>query len=176
MKRIFAFAAVLGIAAGLAAAQVAKPASDPWASVRFLIGQWEGVGSGAPGQASGGTAFALELNANILVRKNWSNFPPKPGETKGLNHEDLMIVYPSGEAAGLRAIYFDMEGHVIQYTLVIPASPNAAVFESDAAQKGPRYRLTYSLAADGTLKNTFSIAMPGQDFKEYMTGSLKKKS
>jgi hypothetical protein len=165
-----------GLAVGQAQAQTKAPLpAAPWAKLNFLVGEWQGIGSGAPGEAVGGTIFDFSLGKKILVRNNWATYPPKPGESAGLSHEDLLIIYPGPDGAGLRAIYFDNEGHVISYGVTFPAKPNAATFETDAGQPGPRFRMTYELGADGVLENVFWIAPPGGEFKVYIRGSLKKK-
>jgi hypothetical protein len=155
-------------------AQAPKPA-DPWARLNFLVGDWEGVGTGAPGEAVGGTGFTFGLDKHVLVRKNWAKYPPKAGEKAGLSHEDLMIIYPASDGASFRAIYFDNEGHVIHYAVSFPQSPHSAVFETDSAGQGPRFRMTYALKADGGLENVFWIAPPAGEFKVYVQGSLRKK-
>ena len=179
MKKAFLFAPLLTLALGCLAAAAAAPQAakpqDPWAGLSFLVGDWAGVGTGGPGEAAGGTSFAFALDKAVLVRTNWAKFPPKPGEKAGLSHEDLLYIYPGGGDGALRAIYFDNEKHVISYIVSFPAKANAVVFESDPAQKGPRYRMTYELKADASLKNVFFVAPPGQDFKAYMEGTLKKK-
>jgi hypothetical protein len=179
MKKAFGTTVlILGAAAALlaqgTAPQAAKPL-DPWGKLAFLLGDWVGIGTGAPGEAVGGSAFAFALDKSVLVRTNWAKYPPKAGEKTGLSHEDLLYIYPEGAGGGLRAIYFDNEKHVISYIVSFPAKVDAVTFESDPAQKGPRYRMTYELAADKTLKNAFFIAMPGQDFKPYTEGTLKRK-
>lgn len=164
------------LTAGPAGAQTkARAPADPWARLSFLAGEWQGVGTGAPGEAVGGTSFAFGLDKKVLVRKNWAKYPPKPGETAGLSHEDLMIVYPGPGGGPFRAIYFDNEGHVISYAVTFPKEGNAALFESEAGQPGPRFRLTYELNADGLLDSVFWIAPPGGEFKAYVRGSLRKK-
>jgi hypothetical protein len=172
----FAFSAAILSAACLAASALAPvPAAPSWAPLQFLVGTWEGVGSGAPGEGRGGSTFAFELDKNILVRRNWAEYAPKAGETKGVSHQDLMIVYAEPGDPLLKAIYFDMERHVIHYVLQPPAGPNQAVFETEPGTKGPRFRLSYALEGDGRVLNIFSMAMPGQDFKEYTRGRLIKK-
>jgi hypothetical protein len=156
-----------------ALAQTAKPA-DPWARLNFLVGEWQGLGSGAPGEGEGGTSFAFSLNRKILVRKNWAKYPAKPGEAAGVSHEDLMIIYPSGDGAAFRAVYFDNEGHVIHYAASFPQKPAAVNFETDPAQPGPRFRLTYEWKADGMLDNLFWMAPPGGEFKVYVQGRLRR--
>jgi hypothetical protein len=171
-----AISAALLIAASVAAmAQTPAPAPLPWAPLQFLVGAWEGPGSGSPGEGRGGCTIAFDLNKNILVRKNWAEFAPKPGDTKGISHQDLMIFFADAGDPRLKAIYFDGEGHVIHYVLQPAAKSNLAVFESEPGTKGPRFRLSYEMNADGRLLNIFSIAMPGQDFKEYARGWLVKK-
>jgi hypothetical protein len=163
----------VGVLLAPAWAQIPKPA-DPWARLNFLIGEWRGVGTGAPGEAEGGTSFAFGLDKKILARNNWAKYPPKPGEKSGLSHEDLMIIYPAGDGSAFRAMYFDNEGHVIPYSLSFSQKTDSVVFETDSAQPGPRFRLTYELKADGTLANIFWIAPPGGEFKVYVQGVLKK--
>lgn len=169
----------LMILAILAAAVLAWPQAakidDPWTGLNFFIGEWQGMGTGTPGEAVGGTSFAFSLDKKILVRKNWAKYPPKPGENAGLSHEDLMIIYPAGPGTSLRAVYFDNEGHVIQYAARSGPAAGSVVFETDASQPGPRFRLAYEMKPDGTLDNVFSIAPPGGEFKVYARGVLKKK-
>jgi hypothetical protein len=168
-------ATVLTVASTAAMAQTTAPAPSPWAPLQFLVGTWEGIGSGAPGEGRGGCTIAFDLNNNILVRKNWAEFEPKPGEAKGISHQDLLIFFADPGEPRLKAIYFDVEGHVIRYILQPAVQPNLVVFESEAGTKGPRFRLSFEMNAAGRLFNIFSIAMPGQDFKEYTRGWLVKK-
>jgi len=176
MKRTIILAVLTSLVIGpaLAQEQASKPA-DTWARLNFLVGEWQGVTSGEPGEAVGGTSFAFSLDKKILVRKNWAKFRPKPGEKSGISHEDLLIIYPGADAASFRAIYFDNEGHVIQYAVTFPERPNAAVFETERGEPGPRFRMTYALNADGVLDNAFWIAPPGGELKVHVRGSLKRK-
>jgi hypothetical protein len=150
------------------------PGGDPWAPLNFLVGTWGGQGSGKPGEAiSGATTFAFDLGGKILVRRNRAEYPGKEGG-KNVVHEDLMIFYPQEGDPKFRAVYFDNEGHVIRYGVTMPAGKSSAVFETDPAEKGPRFRLIYDLLPDGALSTEFLIAPPGGDFKSYVKGVVRK--
>lgn len=172
MRTTIRIAAAVILAGGLLAAQAEK-AADPWAGLGFLEGEWVGAGTGEPGRAEGGSSFAFQLDRRILVRKSWAVYPPRAGDAAGLRHEDLIVIYPSA-GGPVRAIYFDNEGHTIEYALSFPRA-GSVVFESGANIPGPRYRLTYALEPDGTLDNAFAVAAPGEDFKTYVMGRLTRK-
>ncbi len=175
MKKLLILTLAMTVASAAFAAQASKTPGS-WGRMNFLLGEWQGLGSGAPGEGQGGCAFAFELDKKILVRKNWAKYPAKPGETAGITHEDLLIVYPGPGGRSFRAIYFDNEGHTIDYaSVVFPADGDGVTFETAAGEVGPRYQLVYRMKADGTLENLFLVAPPGGEFKLYVSGLLKRK-
>jgi hypothetical protein len=145
---------------------------DPWSGIQFLMGEWVSTsGGGAPGEAvAGGFRFALELDGRIATRHGHSEYAPKPGEKEGVKHSDLLIVFPT--PTGLRATYWDNEGHIIQYSIKTEAS--RATFESDAAAPGPRFKLVYEAQSDG-LAISFFIAPPGGSYQPYVKGVARRK-
>jgi len=148
-------------------------AKDPWAPLQFLVGTWIGEGSGEPGPSgTGGSTFFFELDKQILVRNNWAKYPPRPGEKTGISHEDLMIIYPDSSGAAMRAIYFDNEEHVIEYS-VQPAGSDV-VFESAGSPSTPSYRLTYTSTGADHAKLKFEIAPPGKSFATYIEASVHR--
>ena len=107
------------------------------------------------------------------MRTSYAEYPAT--ETKAASrHDDVMILF-SVPGAGVRADYYDSEGHVIRYDVRSPA-PGEAVFLSDATAGAPRFRLRYRLDA-GTLKGEFEIAPPGSEaFQRYLTWESRKAS
>ena len=153
-------------------AQGAKPAASAqsWKGLEFLLGKWTGIAGDKDtpsGAGEGAFSFEPQLNGRIIVRRNLSEYQ------SGARHDDLMVIYLDSPHDTPRAIYFDSEGHVIRYALRFPAS-NAVVFESDGAQPGPRYRLSYAMEQEGALAGKFEVAPPGSDYRAYMSWKARK--
>jgi len=136
----------------------------------FLLGDWIGSGSGAPGSGSGTFAFRPGLDGRVLVRSARSEYPAAEGKP-AVVHDDLLIVYGSGD----RAIYFDNEGHVIHYAIRADPEAHTTTFLSD--DPGPAFRLTYRELAPGRLRVTFEISPSGkaEDFRTYLDGEALRK-
>jgi len=152
--------------------QGAKPVN--WDSYRFLFGEWVGEGGGDPGQGVGGFTFSLDLQNTILVRKNYADYPAMK-DRAAFSHNDLMVVYKEGE--NTRAIYFDNEQHVINYTVTISKDSNSVVFLSDVIASAPRFRLTNTKTGNDSMKITFEFAPPGKPeaFARYIDANARRK-
>ena len=140
--------------------------NDAWKRLDFLLGNWIGVAGEKDtplGGGQGAFSFEPELKQKVIVRRNNASY------SSGVQHDDLMIIYFENTP---RAIYFDSEGHVIRYNLAFPGA-NRVVFESEAAQPGPRYRLTYWLES-AQLNGKFEVAPPASEYKTYMSWTSKK--
>ena len=140
-------------------------------ALSFLLGEWQAINS--PDESTGGFRFAPQLQSRIIVRTNYADYPAANNQA-AYHHEDLMIVYQD-ETLGLRADYFDSEGHVIRYALQ-GIRPNEVVFTSEPTDSAPGYRLRYLLQSDGILAGTFEIAQPNQPdtFTLYLSWTARK--
>ncbi len=162
------------VALMIAASLAAQPkVENPFNPLDFLMGTWVGEGSGDPGQGSGEFSFEYDLDRKILIRRNTAQYPAQ-ADRAAYRHDDLMIVYR--EATALRAIYFDNEDHIIQYS--IEASSGSARFISAARPDQPRYRLTYRKTGAKTINLEFEIAPPGKPeaFANYITSTVHRKA
>jgi hypothetical protein len=142
-------------------------------SLGFLIGEWPASGTGQPGRGSGAEAFTRGVQDKVILRTSYAEYPEAAGKPKS-RHDDLMIIYPVA-GLGVRADYYDSEGHVIRY-VVHSSSPGQAVFTSEVSAGEPRFQLSYRLEATGVLKGEFAIAPAGapEAFKQYVTWESDK--
>jgi hypothetical protein len=156
----------------LSTAAVAQPA-DPWTPFQFLIGTWVGEGGGGPGEGRGEFSLAFDLNRQVLVRKNFSEYPAQGGRPAS-RHDDLMITYLDSASKQPRAIYFDSEGHTIRYA--VATHDGSLVYESEAGEPFPHYRFTYVPNGASRLTGKFEIAADRESpFKTYIDFTARKK-
>jgi hypothetical protein len=137
----------------------------PLAPYGFLLGQWD-----APPSPTGSGAYSFEPEAqgHVIVRRNTSNTP------KG-KHDDVLMMYVAPQG-GVRALYADNEGHIIEYAVTATDNPKRAVFLSNESPGAPRFRLSYWPNADGSVGGRFEMAPPGAtEFKRYLDWSATKK-
>jgi hypothetical protein len=173
--RIVSAAAIVLLLLSLAdARQSPKPSSLD--DLRFLIGEWEGVGGGGPGSGKGLFSFAFDLQNKVIVRRNYAEYPPTDGRP-AVRHDDLIVIYLDRASNQILANYFDSEGQQINYKVTPSSDHEAVTFLSEASASQPRYRLSYKKLKDGTLSGKFEIAPPWQPdaFKTYLEWTARKK-
>lgn len=145
--------------------------NSSWDKWNWLTGEWAGEGSGQPGQGGGTFSFKPDLDQNILVRKSHSEYPATANKPKVI-HDDLMIIYLGDTGIASKAIYFDNEGHTINYSITY--SDKSIAFTSDKIPNVPVFRLTYSLLDDATVNTKFEMSQDGEKFMTYIEGKSRK--
>jgi len=165
-KKIFFTAIFLGLFVSCFAQQ-----NSTWNKWNWLIGDWKGEGSGQPGEGNGVFSFRTDLNQKILTRKSHSEYPAK-GNKPGVIHEDLMVIYPDYSGSPVKAIYFDNEGHTINYSITY--SDKSIILTSDRIPNIPFFRLTYIQLNDESVDTKFEISQDGMKFNTYIEGKSKK--
>ncbi len=145
--------------------------SSGWDKWNWLIGNWQGEGSGQPGEGGGFFSFDFRLDNKILERKSHSEYPATDKKPL-IIHDDLMIVYQDYSGNPSKAIYFDNEGHIINYT--ISYSDKSIVLTSDKIPNVPLFRLSYFLLDNETINTKFEMSNDGLNFMTYIEGKSKK--
>jgi hypothetical protein len=145
--------------------------NSTWDKWNWLIGEWVGEGSGQTGQGSGAFSMKPDLDNKILIRKNHSEYPANEKRPQ-IIHDDLMIVYLDILGSPSKAIYFDNEGHIINYNITY--SEKTIVLTSDKTNNLPIFRLTYTLLDNDTINVKFEMSQDGEKFSIYTQGICKK--
>ena len=138
-----------------------------WEKWNWLVGNWSGEGSGQPGQGGGTFSFTTDLDENIMVRKSHSEYPASENKPAVI-HDDLMIIYRDIKGNPSNAIYFDNEGHTIEYQ--ISYNEESIVFVSKKVPNVPVFRLTYTFLDSKTVNTKFEMSQDGENFFSYIEG------
>ncbi|MCX5753109.1 MAG: hypothetical protein NTW97_05615 [Candidatus Krumholzibacteria bacterium] len=171
MRRLFGIVSAIALLAAAVSAYAGVPKElEP---LEFLLGKWEASGGGKPGEAAGSATFARGLQGRVIIRTSYAEYSAS-AQAPASRHDDLMVIYVS-DGSGIRADYYDNEGHVIRYAVMV-TGPGEASFVSEIAGGAPRFRLSYKLGSDGILKGEFAMAPPGKPeaFAPYLVWESRK--
>lgn len=181
LRLVMAGLLATGLALALPAQETAPaaPKPDPWASVRFLIGEWEGTARGEPGSGTAVRTYAFVLNNRYIEVKNQSTYPPQEKNPKGEVHHDWgMFSYDRG-AKKLVLRQFNIEGFVNHYVLdSVSPDGRTVVFVTAAIENIPpgwRGRETFTRIGDDQFTERFELAEPGKDFATYSESRFRRK-
>ncbi len=142
-----------------------------WNKWNWLMGEWSGESDGQTGRGGGTFSLNPGLDNKILIRKNHAEYPATDNKPQ-IIHEDLMIVYldPTGNPSN--AVYFDNEGHTINYAIAYPNK--SIVLTSDKTKNAPVFRVTYELIDNQSIKVKFEMSQDGETFLTYTEGKCKR--
>ena len=147
--------------------------TEPWTSMQFLVGTWQGDGKAEDASGKGVTTFDWEVGHTILVRRDRTEYSAT-AQHPAFTYEALMVIYENPAFKKIEAQYFDGEKHVIHYKLAPGSPPNSAQFVSDAPG-GPMFRLSYKLANQKDLAVIFEMRPPGSSaFQTVASGIVHK--
>ena len=85
-----------------------------------------------------------------------------------------MVIYPDVKGNPSKAIYFDNEGHTINYNISFSNSAKSIVFLSAKVANTPVFRLTYTLLDNKEVNTKFEISRDGSEFMNYTEGNSKR--
>ena len=177
MKKIVvtAFAIVFFFASN-AQLYIKPPDKGVWYKWKNLVGDWVGEGSGNPGNGTGWFSFYFDLDKKILVRKNQAKYLASATK-EAYTHDDLMIIYPGEKGEPDKAVYFDNEGHVINYGVTFSVDYTDVIFTSEPTAGAMRFKLTYVPVGKDKINIKFEIAQPGKSdaFSTYIEASAVRK-
>ena len=145
--------------------------STTWDNWNWLLGEWKGEGGGQPGQGEGTFSFSFDLDKKIIVRNSHSEYPAIANNPEVI-HDDLMIIYLDTISNPTKAIYFDNEGHIINYSIIY--TDNSIVMTGDKTSNALVFRLTYTLLEKDRMNTKFEMSQDGEHFFTYVEGKSVK--
>ena len=151
---------------------------DLWAPLRFLVGNWTGIGAGEPGLSTVTRSYQFVLGGRFLECRNRSVYAPQEKNPQGETHEDLGL-FSYDKARGYFVLrQFHVEGFVNQYVREKPVPEGQPLcFTTEAIENIPagwQARETYSLLGPDEFVEVFELAPPGGEFALYSKSQLQR--
>jgi hypothetical protein len=172
MKRILI--AILG----LLIAGAAVPADSPsrLVALRWLIGEWAGVGHGEPGTSATERHIESFLDGRYLRVHGRSVYPKQEGNPKGEIHEEMDVWSFDASRDALVLRQFDNLGFVSTYVLDKAASSNERLVlvaeHLENVPSGWRARYTYTFIPPNEYHEVLELAMKDKDFEPYVANNF----
>ena len=164
----------------LAGHSTESPPPDPWASLRFLVGEWEGTSEGQPGKGAVTRSYSFVLGDRFIHERNTSTYPSQEKNQKGEIHEHWSFISYDRRRRLLILRQFHTEGFVNQYAQVVEeSSAKRIVFQSESLENlDPRWRAreTHEILGPDEFIETFELAEPGKEFTVYSRNRFKRSS
>jgi hypothetical protein len=173
---------LLVLALGLSVSQpqpTPSPSSapDPWAAVRFMVGEWDGESQGEPGTGTVKRTYRFILSDRFLHEQNVSTYPPQAKNPKGEVHEHWSFISRDKARRTLVLRQFHQEGFVNQLVMAAPSPGAPIVFESAALENVPsswKARETYEVLSPDEFVETFELAMGDKPYAVYSKTRFKR--
>src|SRR5262245_20423165 len=137
-----------------------SPAADPWAAVRFLVGEWDGTSEGQPGKGTVKRTYRFVLGDRFIHEQNVSTYPPQDVNPKGEVHEHWSFLSRDRARKTYVLRQFHQEGFVNQFAMLPATSASPLVFESEALEnvpKGWKARETYEIVSPDEFVEPFRV-------------------
>lgn len=149
-----------------------------WTNLKFLIGSWQGNGSGQAGTSNVERSYQLILNGKFLQVRNKSTYPPQSQNPQGEVHQDLGLISYDESRKTYIFRQFHIEGFVNQYVMdYLAPDGKTIVFTSESIENIPagwRARESYQVINPDEFIETFELAPPGKDFELYVRSQFKR--
>ena len=143
-------------------------AEDPFWTVRFLLGRWQGTTAGQTGKGTVSREYSTALDALFIRVRNRSTYPPQTANAKEVVHEGFISFDRSRKRLVLRQ--FHVGGFVNQDAGETGATAARLSFTSEQIENispGWRARETYIPRGSNAFEDIFELAEPGKVFELY---------
>jgi len=174
MSRIVIF--ILIISSCISAQQ--KKTSTKWLPLDFLIGKWEGKGTGKWGESTIIREYGYLMGGTYIIGKNISNYEKQSQNPEGEIHDNWDIIsYDKG-----RKKYVLRQFHAEDITNKY-ATDSSSVFngkfefeseEIENFRSGWKAKEVYIFENENSFVEIFYLSAPGKDYSEYVRNTFKR--
>ena len=151
---------------------------EKWKPLNFLIGKWEGNGTGKFGDSKIEREYEYLMGGTYIIGKNTSTYEKQEKNPEGEIHDHWDII--SYDKVRAKYVFRQFHAEDITNTFSLD-SLNAAngnlEFESESIEnfrKGWRAKEVYKIISKDEFIEIFYLASPGNDYTQFVKSSFKR--
>ena len=160
------------------AANAAEPVKDGLAELRWMVGEWHGVGDGDPGTSGSERHIESYLDNKFIRATGRSIYPKQEKNPKGEVHAQLNLWSFDRARSALVMREFDTLGFVGTYVLDKSASaPDHWVLVAESLEnvpKGWKARYVVTRKSEDEYQEVLELDPDGKGFQPYVTNRFLK--
>ena len=146
---------------------------DSGSILNALTGDWQGEGSGIPGEGYISYSFSRNGDQAILISISKSDYSP-PGDFKRRTiRDETLKIYSDEKGVPSGAIELNNEDQPTEYSIII--DKRSLVLTGRKKNSCKLFRKSFSLIDQNSLIIRFEIAVNGKDYIVFTEEILKKK-
>jgi hypothetical protein len=171
---------MVGLSAALllASTHAAEPKVDGLAELKWLVGEWRGVGQGDPGTSGSERHVDSYLDGKYLRAQGRSVYPKQEKNPKGEIHAELDLWSYDKARNSIVLRQFDTLGFVVTYVIDKPASgPDRWVLVAESLEnvpKGWKARYVITRKSQDEYHETLELDPDGKGFQPYVSNRFLK--
>lgn len=170
----------LALFASVAGAQAEAPKADGLAELRWLAGEWRGVGQGDPGTSASERHVDSFLDGQYIRSQGRSVYPRQEKNPKGEVHGQLDLWSFDKVRGAIVLRQFDTLAFVGTYVLDKAASgPDRWVLVADSLENVPqgwKARYVFTRKSADEYHETLELDLDGKGFQRYLTTNFLRVS
>ena len=170
---------VLGVVILLTPASfgVPEPSPDPWAPIRYLLGEWEGADIGKEDSSRIVQEYRFALGGKFVRSATHAEFDPAEAGVEPEVHEDVGYLSFDADRGLIIFRQFHSEGFVNTYALE-RATEDSLIFVSESTEgsSGSRVRLRYWLSGADEFVQELDLAPPERSYFTYKRMKMVRSS
>lgn len=164
----------------VAGVQAGESKADGLAELRWLVGEWRGVGQGDPGTSGSERHIDSYLDGNYIRSQGRSVYPKQEKNPKGEIHAQLDLWSFDKARGSIVLRQFDTLGFVGTYILDKAASgPDRWVLIAESLEnvpKGWKARYVFTRKSDDEYHEMLELDADGKGFQPYVTNRFLRVS
>jgi hypothetical protein len=171
---------ILLIIAWLTSVTLAQSESvnNKWQPFNFLIGKWEGDGTGKFGDSKIEREYEYLMGGTYIIGKNNSIYEKQEKNPEGEIHDHWDIISYNKVSAKYVFRQFHAEGITNTFSLdSLKAAKGNLEFESESIEnfrEGWRAKEVYKIINEDEFIEIFYLASPGKEYTEYLRNTFKR--